>query len=154
VTALEAAIGWGRRAGQVVGAGTVTSVALVNAVAAAGAAFTVAPGFHPEVVEASRAAQLPHLPGVATATEVQSAGAAGCRWQKAFPASVLGVPWIRAMRGPFPDVRFVATGGIDTANAPEFLAAGAAVSLGSAFADADVDAVAALTRPAPWATKP
>jgi 2-keto-3-deoxy-6-phosphogluconate aldolase len=58
------------------------------------------------------------------------------------------------MRGPFPDVRFVATGGIDTANAPEFLAAGAAVSLGSAFADADVDAVAALTRPAPWATKP
>ena len=66
------------------------------------------------------------------------AGQLGLTWLKAFPAAALGTGWISAMRGPFPDVRFVATGGIDSDNAAQFLAAGAgAVSLGSAFATAD-----------------
>jgi 2-dehydro-3-deoxyphosphogluconate aldolase/(4S)-4-hydroxy-2-oxoglutarate aldolase len=88
------------------------------------------------VLAASLAAGLPHLPGVGTATEVQQAYRAGCRWLKAFPAAALGPAWLSALHGPFPDVRFVATGGLTVADAPTFLAAGArVVALGAALAD-------------------
>jgi 2-dehydro-3-deoxyphosphogluconate aldolase/(4S)-4-hydroxy-2-oxoglutarate aldolase len=134
-----------READRLVGAGTVLSPALVEQVVAAGAAFTVAPGLDEQVAAASATHGLPHLAGVATATEVHRAIQLGLTWLKAFPAAVLGTGWVAAMRGPFPDVRFVATGGIDLDNAGAFLAAGAgAVSLGSAFADADPERVRAL----------
>jgi 2-dehydro-3-deoxyphosphogluconate aldolase / (4S)-4-hydroxy-2-oxoglutarate aldolase len=133
LAALEITSAAGRSRGQPVGAGTVLTPGQAEQARAAGAAFTVAPGFSPDVLAASTGAGLPHLPGVATATEVQWAVAAGCEWLKAFPASVLGPAWFREMRGPFPDVSFVATGGITAATAGEFLASGArAVGVGSA----------------------
>jgi 2-dehydro-3-deoxyphosphogluconate aldolase / (4S)-4-hydroxy-2-oxoglutarate aldolase len=136
--ALREAVRAGRSIGRPVGAGTVISAELVAQVAEAGAAFTVAPGLDERVLAASAEAGLPHLPGVATAGEIQQALRHGAVWQKAFPASVLGPDWFSAMRGPFPHVRLVATGGVDAGNAAAFLTAGAAaVSLGSAFADAD-----------------
>lgn len=142
---LLAAVGAGRAAGRLVGAGTVVSPALVAQVVAAGAAFTVAPGLDEQVVAASAAHGLPHLAGVATATEVLRAAQLGLTWLKAFPAAALGTGWVSAMRGPFPDAHFVATGGIDLDNAGQFLAAGAgAVSLGSAFVTADPERVRAL----------
>jgi 2-dehydro-3-deoxyphosphogluconate aldolase/(4S)-4-hydroxy-2-oxoglutarate aldolase len=145
LVALRRAVALGRERGRLVGAGTVTSVALVEQVVEAGAAFTVAPGLDEQVVEASRKAGLPHLPGVGTATELHHALRLGLTWQKAFPAAALGTAWVSAMRGPFPQARLVATGGIDVDNARDFLAAGAAaVSLGSAFADADPEQVRAL----------
>jgi 2-dehydro-3-deoxyphosphogluconate aldolase / (4S)-4-hydroxy-2-oxoglutarate aldolase len=145
VVALRAAVAAGARQGRLVGAGTIVTTDLVDAVADAGAAFTVAPGLDPAIAVASRAHGLPHLPGVATPTDVQTGQRLNMPWQKAFPAAVLGPAWIRALRGPFPDVRFVATGGIDVNNARDFLAAGCrAVSLGASFADAPVDAVRAL----------
>jgi Entner-Doudoroff aldolase len=135
---LRDAVVEGRAAGRLVGAGTVVTVELVEQAVEAGAAFTVAPGLDEEVLRASRAAGLPHLPGVATATEVHRALQLGATWLKAFPAAALGPAWFTAMRGPFPQARFVATGGVAPANAAEFLAAGAAAaSLGSAFAAAD-----------------
>lgn len=138
VAALRAAVAAGAGRGELVGAGTVTTVDRLERAVAAGARFTVAPGFCREVAEASLAAGLPHLPGVATASEVQQAEAMGLRWQKAFPAAELGASWIKAMRGPFPRVRFVATGGMHLDNAEEFLAAGAGgVALGSALSDPD-----------------
>ena len=74
--------------------------------------------------------------GVATASEVQAAVGIGLRWLKAFPAARLTPAWFKDMAGPFPQVRFVATGGIHAQNAAEFLAAGASVvALGSALAD-------------------
>ncbi|MDG6106356.1 bifunctional 4-hydroxy-2-oxoglutarate aldolase/2-dehydro-3-deoxy-phosphogluconate aldolase [Dactylosporangium aurantiacum] len=119
--------------GTPVGAGTVRTVEQVAVAAAAGAAFTVAPGFDAAVAGASHAAGLPHLPGVATATDVHHALTAGCTWLKAFPAGSLGPGWLRELRGPFPEARFVATGGIDAGNAGSFLAAGAvAVGVGTA----------------------
>lgn len=125
------------------GAGTVTTVEQLSAVREIGAEFTVAPGLHPEVVAASRRAGLPHLPGVATSTEIAAALAQGCSWLKAFPARQLGPGWITAQLAPFPLVRFVATGGIDAGNAADFLAAGCrGVAVGSALADPD--ALAAL----------
>jgi 2-dehydro-3-deoxyphosphogluconate aldolase / (4S)-4-hydroxy-2-oxoglutarate aldolase len=136
VPALRAAASAAEDRGLRVGAGTVITPAQVTAAAEAGARYTVAPGFDPLVLAASLAAGLPHLPGVGTATEVQRAYLAGCRWLKAFPAAALGPAWISGLHGPFPDVRFVATGGLKIADVPAFLAAGArVVALGAALAD-------------------
>lgn len=125
-----------RSQGRIVGAGTVITPVHVDQAKECGAAFTVSPGFNRNVVRASRAAGLPTIPGVSTPTEVQAVLDEGLDWMKAFPASVLGTAWFTAMRGPFPQVRFLGTGGIDASNARAFLAAGAqAVAVGSALED-------------------
>ncbi len=119
--------------GRVVGAGTVRSVDQVELVKRAGARFIVCPGFNRDVVESAAALGMPTLPGVATASEVDSALALGLTWLKAFPAIALGSCWIAQMAGPFPQAEFVATGGITPDNAAEFFNAGArAVAVGSA----------------------
>ncbi len=116
----------------IVGAGTVVTTARVELVARAGAAYIVCPGLDADVVRAALDAGLAVLPGVATPTEIQAAANLGLGWVKVFPASVLGPEWIKAMRGPFPDLRMVATGGINATNASSFLDAGArVVSFGS-----------------------
>jgi 2-dehydro-3-deoxyphosphogluconate aldolase / (4S)-4-hydroxy-2-oxoglutarate aldolase len=151
VESLRAAVAAGRDRGLLVGAGTVITPFQVRAAADAGAVYTVAPGLDLTVLAASLDAGLPHLPGVGTASEVQRARAAGCRWQKAFPAKPLGAGWISALHGPFPDVRFVATGGLSVADVQPFLAAGAqVVALGAALADpSQLDEIAhLLTLPA------
>src|SRR5690606_34272571 len=132
--------------GLQVGAGTVVSVEHVRQAKDAGAAFTVSPGFDGEVVRASHDAGMPALPGVSSATEVQAAAKEGLTWLKAFPASLLGTGWFPAMRGPFPGVNFVATGGMDAGNAGTFLAAGVrVVAVGSALEDpAQLPALAKL----------
>ncbi|WP_309068337.1 bifunctional 4-hydroxy-2-oxoglutarate aldolase/2-dehydro-3-deoxy-phosphogluconate aldolase [Microbacterium sp.] len=136
VEALAAVVAAGRERGRKVGAGTILDRSGVRAAADAGAAFTVSPGLDLEVVAASEATGMPSLPGVATASEVQRASAAGLRWLKAFPASALGTEWFTAMRGPFPDVHFVATGGLHAGNASRFLDAGVrVVAVGSALGD-------------------
>ena len=136
VEALRAVVAAGKELGKAVGAGTVVTLEHVRQAADAGAAFTVSPGFDLDVVRASFEAGMPPLPGVASATEVQTAQAAGLTWVKAFPASLLGTSWFGAMRGPFPAMRFVATGGMDAGNAGEYLTAGAkVVAVGSALAD-------------------
>ncbi|MFI8348264.1 bifunctional 4-hydroxy-2-oxoglutarate aldolase/2-dehydro-3-deoxy-phosphogluconate aldolase [Streptomyces sp. NPDC085596] len=146
---LAAVVAAAAERGKPVGAGTVTTAQRLDRAVSAGAAFTVAPGLDAEVARASVAAGLPHLPGVATATDVQAARALGLDWLKAFPASVLGPDWFRAMRGPFPEVPFVATGGIDASDAAAYLAAGAkVVAVGSALEDpGQLRALAALLRP-------
>lgn len=134
--ALRVVAAAGRERGKVVGAGTVVSLTHVEQAASAGAGFTVSPGLDLEVVRASHDAGMPSMPGVATASEVQLGLSAGLTWLKAFPASVLGAPWLGAMRGPFPQAKFVATGGMSAANAGEFLRSGAnVVAVGSALED-------------------
>lgn len=134
VDALRAAVAAGRAQGRPVGAGTVRTPAQVRIAAEAGAAFTVSPDWVDSVAEAAGEAGLPHLPGVATATEVGRATDRGHRWLKAFPASALGTAWFSAMSGPFPHARFVAVGGVGPDNAAEFLTAGArAVGAGGAL---------------------
>jgi 2-dehydro-3-deoxyphosphogluconate aldolase / (4S)-4-hydroxy-2-oxoglutarate aldolase len=134
--ALRSTVAAGAALGRAVGAGTVITAQLVDLAAEAGAQFTAAPGLDAGVVEASHDAGLPHLPGVATGSDLQLACALGLSWVKAFPASVLGPSWLSAMSGPFPQVKFVATGGINASNAAEYLAAGArVVAVSSALAD-------------------
>jgi len=136
VEALRVVAQAARERGLTVGAGTVVSPEHVRQAADAGAAFTVSPGFDVDVVRASHDAGLPPLPGVSTATEVQHALSEGLTWLKAFPASLLGTGWFPAMRGPFPQARFVATGGMDSGNARSYLDAGVrVVAVGSALED-------------------
>jgi len=135
-----------RERGAVLGAGTIYRLEQIPAALAMGARFAFAPGMDREVAVACADAGLPYLPGVATATEIQAALATGHGWVKAFPARELTPAWVRAMRAPFPGVRFVATGGIDAGNADTFLDAGVrAVAVGSALEDAtQLDRLAAL----------
>lgn len=133
---LFAAASAAKRSGHLLGVGTVTRTDQVDIALHAGASFTVAPGLDTEVLAASLAAGLPHLPGVATPSEVQVAVRHGLCWVKLFPAAELSPAWLRALRAPFPDLCVVATGGIDAHNAEAFLGAGAcAVAVGSALAD-------------------
>jgi 2-dehydro-3-deoxyphosphogluconate aldolase/(4S)-4-hydroxy-2-oxoglutarate aldolase len=106
--------------GAVVGAGTVLSRADLEAAAKAGARFAVSPGLDDELLQPG---PVPMLPGVATATEVMRARRAGLTRLKFFPAmAVGGVAALKGFAGPFPDVRFCPTGGVDAANAPTLLA--------------------------------
>jgi len=109
--------------GAIVGAGTIRSADDARAAKAAGAVFGVSPGYTPEVGEACRELALPLLPGVATASEVMMAQADGLRFLKFFPATAAGgIPMLKALAGPFPDVVFCPTGGISLQTAPDFLA--------------------------------
>ncbi|MBG6065390.1 bifunctional 4-hydroxy-2-oxoglutarate aldolase/2-dehydro-3-deoxy-phosphogluconate aldolase [Micromonospora ureilytica] len=151
VPALRAAVEAGAERDRIVGAGTVLDVEQVAAAADAGARFTVAPGLDLAVADAAAARGLPHLPGVATPTEAQQALRHGLTWLKAFPAISLGPAWFKAVAGPLPQLRFVATGGLDAGNAGAFLQAGVrVVAVGSALSDpTQLDALANLTRPTP-----
>jgi 2-dehydro-3-deoxyphosphogluconate aldolase/(4S)-4-hydroxy-2-oxoglutarate aldolase len=122
---LAAVIAAGRTRGKFVGAGTIVDAEQVRTVADLGAQFCVSPGFDLEVAIACERAGLFHLPGVATASEISDVSKHGYVWMKAFPASLLGPEWITAMRGPFPDVKFVCTGGMSSENSAAYLSAGA-----------------------------
>ena len=107
----------------IVGAGTIRSAADARAARNAGSLFGVSPGYTAEVGAACREAGLPLLPGVATASEVMAAQADGLSFLKFFPATAAGgIPMLKALGGPFPDVVFCPTGGITLETAPQFLA--------------------------------
>jgi 2-dehydro-3-deoxyphosphogluconate aldolase/(4S)-4-hydroxy-2-oxoglutarate aldolase len=117
-----------------IGAGTVRTAADARAAIAAGAEFIVAPNYNPAVVEVALAAGLPMMPGVATASEADAAWQAGCQLLKFFPAASLGANYLKLLRDPLDDVKFMATGGIDVGNLAEFFAAGVvAIGLGSSL---------------------
>ncbi|HEX5859095.1 MAG TPA: bifunctional 4-hydroxy-2-oxoglutarate aldolase/2-dehydro-3-deoxy-phosphogluconate aldolase [Microbacterium sp.] len=135
--ALREVAGLAAERGKVVGAGTIVSADQLGVAVRAGARDLDSPGLDPAIVRAAQDAGIPVLPGVATPSEVQIARSLGLTWLKAFPAQWLGVDWFRHIRGPFPEVRFVATGGLDASNAGDFLAAGVKVAaVGSALEDA------------------
>jgi 2-dehydro-3-deoxyphosphogluconate aldolase/(4S)-4-hydroxy-2-oxoglutarate aldolase len=119
-----------------VGAGTLTTPERLRRAVDAGARFGVAPDLDTETVAEADRLGVPFLPGVATPTEVGRALRLGITTVKAFPASVLGGPaWVSALGAPFPELRVVATGGVDAKSAPEYLRAGAlGVGLGRSLA--------------------
>lgn len=144
--ALREVVRLGAERGKLVGAGTILTAAQVDLAIDCGAAYLVSPGLDPEIVRAAQRRGTPILPGVATPSEVQAALALGLTWMKAFPAEWLGAGWFKHIRGPFPQVRFVATGGLDARNVRAFLDAGVRVAaVGSALEDAaQLEALAAL----------
>ena len=107
----------------IVGAGTIRSVDDARAALDAGCRFGVSPGYSAAIGRACTDMGLPLLPGVATASEVMAANADGYHFLKFFPATAAGgIPMLKALAGPFPDVIFCPTGGITVETAPQFLA--------------------------------
>jgi 2-dehydro-3-deoxyphosphogluconate aldolase / (4S)-4-hydroxy-2-oxoglutarate aldolase len=107
----------------IVGAGTLRTADDVHAAKRAGCQFGVSPGYTSEIAQTCRSVGLPLLPGVATASEVMQANADGFSFLKFFPATAAGgIPMLKALAGPFPDVAFCPTGGITPETAPQFLA--------------------------------
>jgi 2-dehydro-3-deoxyphosphogluconate aldolase / (4S)-4-hydroxy-2-oxoglutarate aldolase len=137
--------------GRTVGVGTIVDSEQVRAAAAAGARFVVSPGLVPEVIETAFALGLEPMPGVFTATEILAAAATGARVMKLFPASSGGPSYLRALRGPFPTIAIIPTGGVRIEEVQAYLQAGAtAIALGSDLvgrvapqSDADLDWIAA-----------
>ncbi len=117
-----------------VGAGTVVRPEQVDQAVAAGARYIVSPGFSPAVVRRCQELGVPALPGVATATEIQTAVAAGVEVLKFFPAEPLGgVGMLKALAAPFPGVRFVPTGGIRAAQLADYLALPSVLAVGGSW---------------------
>lgn len=121
------------------GAGTVLDASTAKACLEAGAQFIVAPGFDRETVEAAHAMDRPCLPGALTPTEVIAAWRAGADMVKVFPCSAVGgASYLRQLRGPLPEVKVLATGGVSLGNAAEYLAAGAnALGIGASVLGID-----------------
>ncbi len=117
-----------------VGAGTVVRPEQVDEAVDAGARFIVTPGLSLPVIERCRELDVLVIPGVATATEVIAALDQGLDLLKLFPAEAAGgIALLRALRGPFPDVRFVPTGGISAANAASYLALPSVAAVGGSW---------------------
>ena len=108
-----------------VGAGTVTDAESARRCIDAGACFLVSPGFAADMVQEAVAADVPVAAGALTPTEVMAATRAGADLVKIFPCSQVGGPaYIKALRGPFPRVPLVPTGGVNLQTAAAFLRAG------------------------------
>ena len=116
------------------GAGTVLRADQVKAAVAAGARYVVSPGFSPTVVKECEAQGVPCIPGVATATEVQTALEHGIEIVKLFPAAAIGGPGVvRALSAPFPQVRFVPTGGITARSLPDYVEVPSVLAVGGSW---------------------
>ncbi|EDL54838.1 2-dehydro-3-deoxyphosphogluconate aldolase [Vibrio mediterranei AK1] len=107
------------------GAGTVTTVEQVKAVKAMGGQFIVSPDFNADVVKATRECDMVSLPGVMTPTEAVQANEAGADFIKLFPGGLLGPEYLAALSAPLSDLKFIAVGGVDANNIPDFAKAGA-----------------------------
>jgi 2-dehydro-3-deoxyphosphogluconate aldolase/(4S)-4-hydroxy-2-oxoglutarate aldolase len=137
----------------VVGAGTVLSATDLTRAVDAGAAFAVSPGLDDEVLGAARATAVLALPGIATPTEAHRALKAGCRHVKVFPAAALGGPhYLRQLHGPFPELTYLPSGGIDATTAADYLDApgvfavsGSWMAPAQTIRDRDKDTISRLT---------
>lgn len=107
------------------GAGTVLTTKQVDLTAAAGGQFVISPDVNEEVIGQTRKRGMVSIPGAATASEAMAAYRAGADIVKLFPAKELGAGYLKALRAPLGQIRFMAVGGIGEENIAEYLAAGA-----------------------------
>jgi 2-dehydro-3-deoxyphosphogluconate aldolase/(4S)-4-hydroxy-2-oxoglutarate aldolase len=123
-----------RRGDLLVGAGTVLSKELADRAIDAGAKFVVAPGTNPEVVEHVLKRGSVMIPGIVSPTEIELALSLGVSTLKFFPAETMGgVAMLKALAGPYPDVRFVPTGGITPELLPSYLKLASVVACGGSW---------------------
>jgi 2-dehydro-3-deoxyphosphogluconate aldolase/(4S)-4-hydroxy-2-oxoglutarate aldolase len=131
----------------VLGAGTVLDPETARAALLAGAEYIVAPVLNLDVIRMCRRYDKPVMPGAFTPTEVLTAWEAGADIVKVFPADVGGPGYLKALRGPLPQVRLMPTGGVDLSSAESFLKAGACcLGVGSSLVDPKALAAGDLTR--------
>src|ERR1022692_3555609 len=110
----------------IVGAGTVLDMETARACLEAGADFLTSPGLDPDIVQLGAESKVLVIPGALTPSEVAFARKAGTLLIKIFPCSLVGGPaYIKALKAPFPNVAFIASGGVKQQNAADFIRAGA-----------------------------
>ena len=141
---------------MLVGAGTVLTKEHVDLAIASGAKFIVSPGLNPEIVKYCFAKKIPIVPGVANASDIEAALSLGLEVVKFFPAEINGgLNAINALSGPFPNLKFIPTGGVSTGNMNNYLQSSKIVAAGGTWMvkedlinDAKFDEVAAISQDA------
>ena len=115
------------------GAGTVLNMEMARQCIEAGAEFLVSPGLDAEAFALARERNILFIPGTLTPTEIMAARNQGGEVVKVFPCGNVGGPaYLKALRGPFPDIKMIPTGGVNLANAADYIKAGAfALGVGS-----------------------
>jgi 2-dehydro-3-deoxyphosphogluconate aldolase/(4S)-4-hydroxy-2-oxoglutarate aldolase len=117
-----------------IGAGTVINADQCEAALAAGATFIVSPGLSPAVAKICNERNIPYYPGCVTPTEIMAALELGITTVKFFPANIYGgLKALKALSAPFPQVKFIPTGGVDRSNIDEFLAFDKVAAIGGSF---------------------
>jgi 2-dehydro-3-deoxyphosphogluconate aldolase/(4S)-4-hydroxy-2-oxoglutarate aldolase len=117
-----------------IGAGTVINVEQAKSAVQAGAKFIVSPGFSDEVARYCTDEKIPYYPGCVTPTEIMCALSYGLNVVKFFPAGVYGgLKAMKALSAPFPQVRFIPTGGVDLSNLKEYLDFDKVYAVGGSF---------------------
>ena len=117
-----------------IGAGTVINKKQCEDALAAGAKFVVSPGLSVSVANVCKEKNIPYYPGCVTPTEIMQALELGITTVKFFPANIYGgLSALKALSAPFPQVRFIPTGGVDRENIEEFLAFDKVVAIGGSF---------------------
>ena len=117
-----------------IGAGTVINAKQCKEALAAGATFIVSPGLSPAVAKICAKKNIPYYPGCVTPTEIMAALELGITTVKFFPANVYGgLKALKALSAPFPQVKFIPTGGVDRSNIDEFLAFDKIAAIGGSF---------------------
>ena len=117
-----------------VGAGTVINAAQCKAALKAGAQFIVSPGLSASVAKICKKNNIPYYPGCVTPTEIMAALELGITTVKFFPANIYGgLKALKALSAPFPQVKFIPTGGVDRSNIDEFLAFDKVAAIGGSF---------------------
>lgn len=119
---------------MMIGAGTVINAEQAKTAIGAGARFIVSPGLSADVAAVCREADVPYLPGCVTPTEIMAALEMGLTTLKFFPANVYGgLTALKALSAPFPQVRFLPTGGVDLKNIKEYLSFDKIAGVGGSF---------------------
>ena len=117
-----------------IGAGTVINAEQCNQALEAGAKFIVSPGLSVAVAEICKKNDIPYYPGCVTPTEIMQALELGINIVKFFPANVYGgLKALKALSAPFPQIKFIPTGGVDRSNLDEFLAFDKVFAVGGSF---------------------
>lgn len=119
-----------------VGAGTVLTIANLEAAKAAGARFGVAPGLNPDILYAAEEAELPFVPGICTPSELEGAMGLGCKVLKFFPSEQSGgAEMVKALSGPYAHtgVRFIPTGGVSLLNLEAYLSVETVIAVGGTW---------------------
>ncbi|MEC2057820.1 bifunctional 2-keto-4-hydroxyglutarate aldolase/2-keto-3-deoxy-6-phosphogluconate aldolase [Peribacillus psychrosaccharolyticus] len=106
---------------MVVGAGTVLDPITARIAIMAGAQFIVSPSFNEDIIKLCHLYQIPYMPGCETITEMVSAMSLGADVIKLFPGSAFGPDYVKAIKGPLPDINLMPTGGVDITNVDQWL---------------------------------
>jgi 2-dehydro-3-deoxyphosphogluconate aldolase/(4S)-4-hydroxy-2-oxoglutarate aldolase len=118
----------------VVGAGTITNIAQAKDAIKNGAKFLVMPGFDKNTVKYAIKNNIPIIPGVATPTEIMAAMNMGLHVLKLFPCNIVGgIDFLKSIKGPFPKIKFIPTGGINENNFNDYLSLENVIAVGGSW---------------------